>query len=98
MEGLTADRLFVAMAKYLLLPGVGVSVAWFVARHIAIERWERRLARRSRWLVSGIAVVLAVLFPVLLAARYMTWHSFILDLGSYDQKAWLIATRPDVGT
>jgi uncharacterized membrane protein len=38
-----------------------------------------------------------VLFLVLLTARYVTWHSFVFDLGSYDQKAWLIAIQPDLG-
>lgn len=38
-----------------------------------------------------------MVFGGLLVARYETWHSFILDLGSYDQKAWSAATRESVG-
>ena len=85
------------IVKYLLLPAAGACVAWFVAQRLDVGRWELRLAGRARRLVSGLTVLVAGVFATLLVARYLTWHSFILDLGSYDQKVWLIATRPDLG-
>jgi len=79
------------------LPLLGAAVAWLIADRLDIVGWERWLGSRAHAIIAGALVAVAVLFTALLAARYLTWHSFILDLGSYDQKAWLIATRSDIG-
>jgi len=47
--------------------------------------------------ILALAVALAVLMLALLTARYLTWHSFVFDLGGYDQKVWLIAIQRDLG-
>jgi uncharacterized membrane protein len=77
--------------RFLLIPGVGAVAAVLVFRSVSAAWWERRFRRRS---VLVVAVVLAGLMAAsMLTARYLTWHSFVHDLGSYDQKVWLAATR-----
>jgi len=45
---------------------------------------------------AGLALGAVLVFGGLTSARYLTWHSFIHDLGSYDQKIWLASTEPSL--
>lgn len=95
---IASDKLIIGALRYLAIPLAGAVAAWLVARRLDEQWWESRLGRRAPALVAGGALVVAAMFSGLLVARYETWHSFILDLGSYDQKAWLAATQENVGS
>ena len=82
--------------RYLVLPGVGL-VLGFLAVRRGPEIW---LPARIRAYPPGRCVVLlfvlgALVFGGLTLARYLTWHSFVHDLGSYDQKVWMASIQTD---
>ena len=81
------------LVRYLLIPLTGLLAGWAVMQHMT-----RRMTPAEH--IGGIApdrlllVLIAIAFVTMggmVAARYLTWHSFVFDLGSYDQKAWLVA-------
>jgi hypothetical protein len=85
--------------RYLILPGLGLILALLAVRHGGEKGW---LAGRVRAYppARGVAVLFlggVVLFGGLTLARYLTWHSFVHDLGSYDQKVWMASRSPPVG-
>lgn len=79
--------------QYVVIPALGVVAAWLTMR------WASRrefLFGKIADLRTGriLALLMAISFVVmggLLWARYATWHSFVFDLGSYDQKVWFIS-------
>src|SRR6267143_769979 len=83
--------------RYLILPGVGLVLGFLLARYSGQEGW---LPGRLRTYTPGRSVAALVLFGILAfggltLARYLTWHSFVHDLGSYDQKVWTISLQTD---
>lgn len=92
-----ADRLTIAALRYLAIPLLGALVAWLVYRRLDPDRLARRLRGWTATRVALVAVALGVGFSLLLIARYVTWHTYVFDLGSYDQKVWLAAMRNDLG-
>jgi len=88
----------IAVVRLVVLPIAGLLVALIVARQFDAGWWQRRIDPRAQRLVAGAALLSALVFGGLLAARYATWHSFVFDLGSYDQKIWLASTRPDLAS
>lgn len=85
----------VLVSQYLLIPVTGllvgwVTMRWMTNREISRDSIAGMRANRILWLLAVIAVVT---MGGMVAARYLTWHSFIYDLGSYDQKAWLVAEQ-----
>lgn len=87
----------IGVVRYLLLPLIGLVAAYVTARWAARHEWPRNpLARlhpnaclAALWLLGTIA------FGGLVTTRYLTWHSFVHDLGSYDQKVWLVSVQHD---
>lgn len=83
--------------RYLVLPGVGLVLGLLVARYGGEKGW---LAGRVRAYTPGRGVAVLFLLGVvafggLTLARYLTWHSFVHDLGSYDQKVWMASLQTD---
>ena len=83
--------------RYLVLPGVGLVLGLLVARYGGEKGW---LAGRARAYTPGRCVAVLFLLGVvafggLTLARYLTWHSFVHDLGSYDQKVWMVSLQTD---
>jgi len=82
------------------LPALGLVAAFLVTR-VAVRGAGAGgpLVRTDpRALVAALCLLATLTFGGLLTARYLTWHSFVHDLGSYDQKVWLISTRGDPWT
>lgn len=81
--------------RYLVLPGVGLVLAFLVARYGAEKGWLPGRVRRHPpgRCVAGLFLLGALLFGGLTLARYLTWHSFVHDLGSYDQKVWMASLQ-----
>ena len=83
--------------RYLVLPGVGLVLGLLAVRYGREKGW---LAVRVRAYAPGRCVAVLFLLGVvafggLTLARYLTWHSFVHDLGSYDQKIWMVALLTD---
>jgi uncharacterized membrane protein len=86
----------VHVVQYLVSPIEGLLAGWAVMRHMTRRApLHERITGISaeRVLIALIATATAVM-GAMVAARYLTWHSFVFDLGSYDQKAWLVAAQP----
>jgi uncharacterized membrane protein len=83
--------------RYVVLTLVGLLAAYLVARTTSRSGWTfgRPATRAAAAVVAGLALLGAVGFGGLVTARYLTWHSFVHDLGSYDQKVWLVSTQDD---
>ena len=90
------DRLVLELVRLGVIPLLGVVVAALTASRFDVVRWEARLEGRAGRLAAAAGLGCLTLFAGLLIARYLTWHSFVLDLGSYDQKIWIAATRPEL--
>ena len=48
---------------------------------------------RARWTLFVLLAGGMAMMGWMVTARYASWHSFVFDLGSYDQKVWLIAQQ-----
>ena len=85
----------VGAVRYLLLPLVGLLAAWAVARFAGRAGWPGagRSGLRPRVWLAVLGLMGALTFGGLVTARYLTWHSFVHDLGSYDQKVWLVSVQ-----
>jgi uncharacterized membrane protein len=83
--------LIVEVFRFLVIPAMGAALAALVFTRVDGAWWEARCQSRRR--LALLVAAFAVMALVLLGARYLTWHSFVHDLGSYDQKVWLTATR-----
>ena len=83
--------------RYLLIPGLGLVTALTVVLWAGRKgRPGRPFAVRSpRACLMALGLLGILLFGGLGAARYLTWHSFVYDLGRYDQKVWLVSTQED---
>jgi len=86
--------LIVEVLRFLVIPAIGAAVAARVFARVDGAWWEARARDRRR--IAAAVVVFALMAVALLSARYLTWHSFVHDLGSYDQKVWLAATAPSL--
>ena len=93
---MSRDRLVLELLRLGVIPLLGVAAAALAARRFDIVPWEARLGHRAGRLTAAAGLGCLTLFAGLLVARYLTWHSFVFDLGSYDQKIWIGATRPDL--
>ena len=81
--------------RYFVLPGVGLVLGLLVARYGGEKDWltgRVRAYTAGRW-VAVLFLLGAVTFGGLTLARYLTWHSFVHDLGSYDQKVWMVSLQ-----
>lgn len=87
----------IGVVRYLLLPSIGLVAAYIVARWAARGeppgRVLIRLAPRA-WL-AALVILGTLTFGGMVTARYLTWHSFVHDLGSYDQKVWLVSIQQE---
>ncbi len=81
--------------RFVLLPGVGAVLAWVIWRRSTASWVEGPLAPRARRTAIALAVVAGLTAVTLLGLRYATWHTHVLDLGSYDQKVWVASVQPD---
>ena len=82
--------------QYLVSPLEGLLAGWAVMRHMAHRAppHDRIVGIPAERLLIIQITIAAVVMGAMVAARYLTWHSFVFDLGSYDQKAWLVAAQP----
>lgn len=87
----------IGVVRYGLIPLAGLLVAVLVARWAARAAWPlgRGVSFRPRVWVCALGVLGVLTFGGLVVARHLTWHSFVHDLGSYDQKVWRVSTRQD---
>lgn len=92
------ERLIIGFWQYLAIPGLGALLAWIVWHRIDAHRLDVRLGRRAETGVVVLGLVAAVLAVALLGLRYATWHTHVLDLGSYDQKIWVASVQDDFGS
>lgn len=90
-----ADRLLMAAVRYLAVPALGAVLAWVAWRRLDVQRLDRR---RARVVMVALGLTAAVGAVTLLGLRYATWHTHVLDLGSYDQKIWVASIQPDAGS
>lgn len=90
------DRVIIAVLRYLAIPLLGALVAWAVYRRLEPDRVARRLGRWTVARVGLLAVAIGLAFATFLGLRYATWHSHVLDLGSYDQKVWVASVQGDL--
>ncbi|HEY3067914.1 MAG TPA: hypothetical protein VGL09_19160, partial [Methylomirabilota bacterium] len=78
-----SDSLSIAALRYIVIPALGVIVAFLVAgrREDVAEPGRRRLCLSESdhaWRQTvRLAIGLAALFLLLLTLRYGTWHSFV---------------------
>jgi uncharacterized membrane protein len=77
------------------IAGLGVLVALGIFLWMRPHRLERVLAPWARGILAGSVLCIVVGAGTLVVARYATWHSFVHDLGSYDQKVWTVSRQSD---
>lgn len=85
----------IGVVRYLMLPSMGLVAAYFVTRWATKGGWRvRALAGlKPTTCLAALCLLGTLTFGGLVTTRYLTWHSFVDDLGSYDQKVWLVSTR-----
>ena len=98
LDPLASPPVTIAVLRFVVIPAAGLVAAGIVTRLARSAAWESRLGRCAGRAVAGAVLLGVVGFGSLLAARYLTWHSFVFDLGSYDQKVWLASTRADISS
>lgn len=81
--------------RYVLFPLLGILAGWRVMAWMAHRESSRD---RTGGIPAGQALAALLvagitLMGALVTLRYVTFHSFVFDLGSYDQKTWLIAQQ-----
>ncbi len=86
------------VVHYLVLSLAGSVAGWMVMRWLTKQetirkRVETIQANRMLWFLIALGLTI---MGGMVVARYLTWHSFVFDLGSYDQKAWLVARESTV--
>lgn len=91
------DRLIIGFWQFLALPGLGALLAWLVWRRVDGRGLELRLGRRGWAAIVVVGLLAGALAVALLGLRYATWHTHVLDLGSYDQKIWVASVQRDAG-
>jgi len=82
--------------RFLVIPGVGAVLAWVAWRRLSARTLERWLGGRGDRVVVALALGAGLVGVTLLGLRYVTWHTHIFDLGSYDQKVWVASVQPDL--
>jgi len=85
----------IQVCRYALLPFAGLvagcGAAWAI---VHCEHTFDRLRRiPPQWILVLLMISGLATMGWMVTARYLSWHSFVLDLGSYDQKVWLIAQQ-----
>ena len=89
----------ILMGRYMLLPLAGLIAGCGVARWIGHHEhaYDRIAGTRARWILLMLMTASLATMGWMVTVRYMSWHSFVFDLGSYDQKVWLIAQESSLG-
>lgn len=90
-------RFGIGLVRYLLLPLIGLGFASLMARWAGQRQWlaQDLVWRHAKAYLAALVLLGALTFGGLVTARYLTWHSFVHDLGSYDQKVWLVSIQRD---
>jgi len=88
----------ILLRQYLLIPLIGLLGGWATTRflvrhHTALEQINDVKARR---IVLALLTGFIATMGWMVTARYLTWHSFVFDLGSYDQKVWLVSQQSNL--
>jgi uncharacterized membrane protein len=83
----------VQIDRYALLPLAGFLIGWgvmgWITRRETIR--DRVDCIRAKWVLAVLLIAGIAMMGAMVTLRYATWHSFVFDLGSYDQKTWLIS-------
>lgn len=83
----------IAALRYLAIPLLGALVAWVTLTRLDTAELKRQLGPHGGRRAAMAAIAIGLAFSSLLVARYATWHTYVFDLGLYDQKAWFVATQ-----
>jgi uncharacterized membrane protein len=96
----TAAHPEVAFLKYFSIPLIGFSLGCAVFLGIIRDNWKfssewlSLFERHSSRIILTISCIFFFLLSSLAVLRYITFHTTVFDMGTYDKKIWEISVAP----
>src|SRR3989338_521104 len=88
----------IATYKYFSIPLIGCSLGLVVFLGVLRKEWiipltiSQFLRNKIKGICITATVVVALFFSFILVLRYTSFHTSVIELGSYDNKVWRISS------
>lgn len=96
----TAVHPEIALLKYFSIPLIGFSMGSVLFLGIIRKSWmlpdrfSTYVEKNTTQIISLLACIFLVYLSSLAVLRYMSLHTFVFDMGTYDKKIWQISIAP----
>ena len=90
----------IAVLKYFSIPLLGFSIGSVLFLGIIRNDWKLPaslsffIEQRTKQLILLLVCIFLIYLSSLAVLRYTTLHTFVFDMGRYDQKIWRISVAP----